>query len=73
MAQEKILQGLQKVKHRGRLDFLAENLLIDGAHNEDSLKKLSDFLKTQEKKFKNIQLCFALKKKKNLDLFTKIF
>ncbi len=39
-----IERALLHVDHHGRLEYLRSNLLIDGAHNEDGLKKLKAYL-----------------------------
>lgn len=64
-----IMKGLQKVKHEGRLQFLQSNIIIDGAHNEESLKVLQQFIDTKiQKDFDNIYYCFSLKKWKDINL-----
>ncbi len=39
-----IERALLHVDHHGRLEYLRSNLLIDGAHNEDGMKKLKAYL-----------------------------
>lgn len=71
---EEVLEWLQKVEHRWRLDLLRNNLLIDWSHNIDSLKELKNFIDIKLKdKFKNIFYCFSLKKWKNPKMITDIF
>lgn len=42
---ESIIQdALTHVDHPGRLQYLRPNLLIDGAHNEDGMRKLKQYL-----------------------------
>jgi folylpolyglutamate synthase/dihydropteroate synthase len=65
---------LKKVVHSGRLEFLKENILVDGAHNIDSLKVLKNFIKQNlEYKFDQIFYCFWLKKWKNIDMVLDVF
>lgn len=61
ISEKTILEGLQKVKHFWRMQYITENLLIDGAHNEDGLFELKKYLEKINKKV-DIHLCFALKK-----------
>ncbi len=76
-----ILEGLQKVEHFGRLQYITPNLLIDWAHNEAGLKELKKYLlknNPPHPSFNNkggskIVLCFAVKKWKNSDKIIKIF
>ena len=42
---QKVLDGLTKAHWPGRLDWRGEQLLLDGAHNEQGVRALSDFLK----------------------------
>jgi len=67
-----IVQGLQQVEHKGRMEFLSKNLLIDGAHNEEGIRILKIFVDQKKKEFKNIVYCFALKKDKQATLVTDI-
>jgi dihydrofolate synthase/folylpolyglutamate synthase len=39
-----IKQALLHVDHPGRLQYLRANILIDGAHNEDGMRKLRQYL-----------------------------
>lgn len=72
--EDKILSWLKKVEHRWRLDLIEENLLIDGSHNEDSLKKLKDFISGEKfKKFRKTKLFISVKKGKNTSLIESIF
>ncbi|MDQ7022377.1 MAG: hypothetical protein Q9M97_02415 [Candidatus Gracilibacteria bacterium] len=68
--EKEILEGLQKVQHFGRLQYITYNLLIDGAHNEAGLEELKKYLLNLNK---NIKLCFAQKKGKNGDKILKVF
>ena len=38
--------GLERVRHAGRLEWVTDSILVDGAHNEDSARVLSDYLCT---------------------------
>ncbi len=69
-----ILEWLQQVKHPWRLQFINDNLLIDWAHNRESLIVLKKYISNNLiNKFKNIYYCIWLKKWKNLDLIYSIF
>ena len=73
IAEANILQGLREVEHIFRLQFISDNVLIDGAHNADALKELKKYVDSISHKFSNIHLCFALKKWKLYSLVTDIF
>ena len=74
IAENIILSWLKKVVHSGRLEFLKENILVDGAHNIDSLKVLKNFIKQNlEYKFDQIFYCFWLEKWKNIDMVLDVF
>ena len=67
--EKSILDWLQNVEHNWRLQFVKNNLLIDWAHNEDSIKELKKYISSNLlKKYENIFYCFSLKKGKNIDL-----
>ncbi len=68
-----IRAALMSVQHRGRLEFIRENILIDGAHNEQWLQMLQNFLAAEKDKWKNIVYCIAVKKWKTLDTILSIF
>lgn len=68
-----IRKSLMQVKHRGRLEFVRKNILIDGAHNEDGLKRLQEFLNFEKNNWKNIAYCIAVKKWKSPDTILKVF
>jgi len=69
-----ILNWLQKVKHFGRLQFVRDNLLVDWAHNIDSLISLKNYIeKNLNNKFEKIYYCFWLKKWKIPDFIYDIF
>lgn len=68
-----IYKWLQKVKHRGRLEYVLPNLLIDGAHNIDGLSALKEYLETVKHSYDEVVLCFSLKKNKVVDLIVETF
>ena len=69
-----ITEGLQIVNHLWRMQFVSSNLLIDWAHNEDSLNKLKEYVDNElEWKFDKINYCFWLKKNKEINIVTDIF
>lgn len=68
-----ILSGLQEVKHRWRLQYLRPNLIIDGAHNIESIRVLKEYIDTIACNFDTVVYCFALKKWKSPDMITEIF
>ncbi len=68
-----IFSWLQKVEHFGRLQYLEKNLLIDWAHNEAGILELKKYLTSVSDNFEKINLCFALKKGKNIELILKEF
>lgn len=71
---ESIIQdALTHVDHPGRLQYLMPNLLIDGAHNEDGMKQLRQYLEWEFQKWENIVYSFNLKKWKNTSLVLDIF
>lgn len=59
-----IEHALISVNHEGRLQYLLPNLLIDWAHNEDGMKKLRIYLRSQRQHWEEIIYCFNLKKGK---------
>ncbi len=72
--EKNILKWLKSVHHRWRLEMIRDNVLVDGAHNEQWLKELKSFVdKNLEKKFKKVNYCFSLKKWKDIKLVTDIF
>ncbi len=68
-----INQALLHVDHPGRLQYIRPNLLIDGAHNEDGMKKLRKYLEWESTKWSNIVYSFNLKKWKSASLVLDIF
>ncbi len=71
---ESIIQdALTHVDHPGRLQYLRPNLLIDGAHNEDGMRKLKQYLEWESTKWENIVYSCNLKKWKSASLVLDIF
>ncbi len=68
-----ITKWLQQVEHPWRLQYLQENLLIDGAHNKQWLTELKKYLDSIRDNFENIVYCIALKNRKTPDLILDIF
>lgn len=69
ISKKQILFWLQNVKHNWRLQFIKDNLLIDWAHNEDSLKELKKYIEQNlEDKYEKIFYCFSIKKGKKISL-----
>ncbi len=69
-----ILKWLNSTINRWRLEFIKDNILLDWAHNKDSLKELKNYIeKNLEKNFRNIYYCFSIKKWKNPKLIFDIF
>ena len=60
-----IREGLEQTIWAGRCEWLGPNLMLDGAHNEDSIAKLVDLLKT-EFADKTIHILFAGLRRKPL-------
>ncbi len=68
-----IRHALKQVDHQGRLQYIRSNLLIDGAHNEDGMKKLKQYLEWESTKWNKIVYSFNLKKWKSASLVLDIF
>ena len=68
-----IQDALLHIYHPGRLQYLRSNILIDGAHNEDGIKKLKIYLEWKSEKWENIIYAFNLKKWKRASLILDIF
>lgn len=73
ITEKNILKWLLEVNHRWRLDFIEKNILIDWAHNLDSLKALKNFLEKEKYKFNKIYFCISQKKGKDLSQIFDIF
>lgn len=63
-----IVRGLEKTQWIGRSEFIKPNLMIDGAHNEESIRKLIEMLK-HNFSAKTIHILFAGLERKPLDNF----
>lgn len=61
-----ILQWLQEVVYRWRLEYLKDNLLIDWAHNEQWLEILQNYLLQIKDKYEKIIYCLSVKKGKEI-------
>ncbi len=66
-----IRTSLLHVEHHGRMEYILPNLLIDGAHNEDGVRKLHKY--TSSLGGKDIVYCVNLKKGKSIQLVTDVF
>lgn len=67
--EKNIIEWLKNVKHSWRLQFIKDNLLIDAAHNEDSLKELKNYIDTNLlEEYEKIFYCFSIKKWKDISL-----
>ncbi|MGT2948078.1 bifunctional folylpolyglutamate synthase/dihydrofolate synthase [Streptococcus devriesei] len=66
-----IRTGLQSALWPGRSELITDNLLLDGAHNEDSIKKLIQLLE-DEFPDKTIHILFAGLKRKPLEEMLKL-
>ncbi|MDD2516174.1 MAG: Mur ligase family protein [Candidatus Gracilibacteria bacterium] len=60
---KKVLNGLQNIKIRGRVEFIEPNILLDGCHNIGGFRELKKFLKTL--KYNHLITIFATTKEKN--------
>lgn len=58
VSEESIRQGLQKASWLGRTELISSNLMIDGAHNKESVTVLTDLL-AADFSDKNIQFLFS--------------
>ncbi|MDA1196777.1 MAG: bifunctional folylpolyglutamate synthase/dihydrofolate synthase [Nanoarchaeota archaeon] len=65
-------QGLQKASFVGRMQFLEQNLLLDGAHNAHAMSVLAHELKKAKKEYKNIILVMGILKDKDVEKMCKI-
>ncbi len=65
-----VKDGLQNTRHKGRLEYTADGILFDGAHNASGAKALFDFLK--ESNDKPLTMIFGAMGGKNLGEISKI-
>ncbi len=68
-----IQQALLHVDHHGRLEYIRPNLLIDGAHNEDGMRKLHEYLEWEYHRWEQTVYSFNLKKGKSPTLVLSVF
>ncbi len=68
-----IKKALLHVDHHGRLEYIRPNLLIDGAHNEDGMRKLLEYLKSIKDNWEEIIYSFNLKEWKSASMVLDIF
>lgn len=73
ISQQNITQWLQRVEHLWRLQYLRENFLVDGAHNELWLFELKKYIENIKFNFEEVICCIWVKKWKSLDLIFNIF
>lgn len=66
ISRDSIKNGLENTIWAGRCELMTPNLMLDGAHNEDSIAKLIDVLKN-EFSGKHIHILFAGLSRKPLD------
>lgn len=66
ISRDSIKNGLENTIWAGRCELITPNLMLDGAHNEDSIAKLVDVLKN-EFSGKHIHILFAGLSRKPLD------
>lgn len=62
---EDIIKGLAAYKWPGRMDYITEDILVDGAHNQDGMAAFVDYLNVQEKK-RDVEILFACMPDKDL-------
>ncbi len=58
---ENIQRWLLHVTHRGRCEWIAPNILVDGAHNLDGIAVLVKYIASIRDKFDHIELVVSLK------------
>lgn len=71
--EETIENALLHVDHHGRLEYLRPNILIDGAHNEDGIKKLKNYIESLDLSDREIVYCINLKKGKSYRVIMDIY
>ncbi|MFY9283124.1 MAG: folylpolyglutamate synthase/dihydrofolate synthase family protein [Miniphocaeibacter sp.] len=72
LSEENIREGILKTSWPGRLEWVSKSpkILIDGAHNEDSINNLVDFLKTE--KYDTLKILIGVLKDKEYEKIFKI-
>lgn len=58
---ENIQRWLLHVTHRGRCEWIAPNILVDGAHNLDGIAVLAKYIESIRDKFDHIEFVVSLK------------
>lgn len=71
--EDTISHALLHVDHHGRLEYVRDNLLVDGAHNQDGLIALEMYLSKEKQKWEEIIYCINLKEGKAASLILDIF
>ncbi len=56
---EDIKQGLQRIVHMGRCQWLAKNILLDGAHNTSGIEVLSEYVDTVRHRYTKVITLFG--------------
>ena len=66
--------ALDKFSWPGRMEFLTENIVIDGAHNENAAKRFAESLKAlmESGKWKKLSLLFAVSSDKDYEEIIRI-
>ena len=69
-----IENALDKFSWPGRMEFLTENIVIDGAHNENAAKRFAESLKAlmESGKWKKLSLLFAVSSDKDYEEIIRI-
>ena len=61
--------GLQSVTHPGRMEWISENVLLDGAHNPAGARQLAEYLTDlKSRDDRKITLVFGCSKNKEIRL-----
>ncbi len=63
ISEDKIKEGLLSARWPARLEFIEKNVLLDCAHNENGIKKMSDFVKSL--KYDKLVIIFGVMKNKD--------
>ena len=66
---EIIRKGLERFRMAGRFQYLKENVILDGAHNEDAVNELIDSLRSRYSSFRSLKkkLLFAIASDKDYE------
>ena len=64
-----IQQGLKRFKLKARFQYIKNNIIVDGAHNEDAIKELTESLRKGFKNFSKItkKVVFAISSDKDYE------